>query len=76
MPLYEYEHMEEWALVHRHVAEEITLLCNQHHREKTNGLLPKERVREANANPFNLRNGVSKPYDLHFSGVNAEVVIG
>jgi len=76
MPLYEYEHMEEWALVHRHVAEEITLLCDQHHREKTNGLLPKEMVREANANPFNLRNGVSKPYNLHFSGIDAEVFIG
>lgn len=76
MPLYEYEHMEEWALVKRHVAEEITLLCDQHHREKTGGLLPKEIVREANSNPFNLREGVSKPYTLHFSGKCAEVVIG
>jgi hypothetical protein len=76
MPLYEYEHMEEWALVERHVAEEITLLCDQHHREKTGGLLPKEAVREANANPFNLQEGVSKPYTLHFSGKQAEVIIG
>lgn len=76
MPLYEYEHMEEWAQVQRHVAEELTLLCDQHHREKTGGLLPKEAVREANANPFNLREGVSKPYALHFSGKEAEVVVG
>ncbi|MGU5889575.1 hypothetical protein, partial [Aeromonas hydrophila] len=60
MPLYEYEHMEEWANVKRHVAEEITLLCDQHHREKTGGLLPKEVVRDANKNPFNLRKGVSQ----------------
>ncbi|WP_198036130.1 hypothetical protein [Salegentibacter sp. T436] len=41
LPLYEYEHMEEWAKVKRHDAEEITLLCDRHHREKTAGLLPK-----------------------------------
>ena len=76
LPLYEYEHMEEWAQVKRHVANEITLLCDRHHREKTGGLLPNDVVREADSNPFNLREGVSKPYDLHFSGKHAEVVIG
>ena len=76
MPLYEYEHMEEWAEVHRHVAAEITLLCDHHHREKTNGFLPKEAVRAANAAPYNLREGASKPYSLHFSGTEATVEIG
>ena len=76
MPLYEYEHMAEWAEVKRHVAEEITLLCDQHHREKTAGLLPKKDVEAANANPYNLRTGVSKPYNLHFSGKEACVEIG
>jgi len=76
MPLYEYEHMEEWAVAQRHVADEITLLCDQHHREKTAGLLPKDAVREANDKPYNLRDGVSKPYDLHFSGKQAEILIG
>lgn len=76
LPLYEYEHMEEWALVKRHVADEITLLCDQHHKEKTNGLLPKEVVRQANANPFNLQNGVSKPYNLHFFGDEMTVRLG
>lgn len=36
----------------------------------------KESVREANAGPYNLREGTSKPYSLHFSGKTAEVVIG
>lgn len=76
MPLYEYEHMEEWAVVKRHVASEITLLCDQHHREKTNGLLPKEIVRQADAEPFNHREGGSKPYNLYFAGDHAEVVVG
>lgn len=76
MPLYEYEHMEEWAEVKRHIADEITLLCDQHHREKTGGLLPKDSVREANKHPYNLREGVSKKYNLHFSGKEAKVEIG
>lgn len=76
IPLYEYEHMLEWAVVKRHVAEEITLLCDQHHREKTNGLLPAAAVKEANENPFNLRDGVSAPYTLHFSGSECATVIG
>jgi hypothetical protein len=76
MPLYEYEHMLEWAQVKRHVAEEITLLCDQHHREKTSGLLSVEMVKQADSNPFNFRAGVSKPYDLHYSGDACEVNIG
>ncbi|HIF9095419.1 TPA: hypothetical protein ACX6S8_001090 [Photobacterium damselae] len=76
LPLYEYEHMEEWAVVKRHVADEITLLCDQHHREKTGGLLPVEVVRAANKSPFNLKEGNSKPYNLHFAGTEATVEIG
>lgn len=76
LPLYEYEHMLGWAQTQRHVAEEITLLCDKHHREKTGGLLPIEQVKQANANPYNLRNGASKPYDLHYEGPECEVLIG
>jgi len=76
LPLYEYEHMEEWAIVKRHVAEEITLLCDRHHREKTGKLLPIEEVKSNNDNPFNLREGVTPPYSLHFRGDFAEIVIG
>lgn len=76
LPLYTYEHMEGWARVKRHVPEEITLLCDTHQHERTNGLLPIESVRQANANPINLQQGVSKPYALHFSGSSAEVELG
>lgn len=76
LPLYEYEHMEEWAVVKRHVADEITLLCDQHHREKTGGLLPVEVVKAANKAPFNLKDGNSKPYNLHFAGTEATIEIG
>lgn len=75
MPLYEYEHMYEWATVKRHVASEMTLLCNQHHREKTNGLLSKEYMFWANANPIN-KQGQSKPYLFHAQPANIGVQIG
>jgi hypothetical protein len=76
LPLYEYDHLLGWENVQRHVAEEITLLCDSHHRERTNGLLPLEQVTEADANPYNRQTGVSKPYDLHFAGDSCEVVVG
>ena len=83
LPLYEYEHLLGYAELARtrppedvHHAEEITLLCDRHHREKTSGLLPIDDVICANQDPFNLRAGVSKPYDLHYSGTDCEVVIG
>lgn len=75
-PICDYEHMEEWAKVKRHKAEEITLLCSKHHREKTSKLLPAFVVKEANKIPFNLREGVSSPYTLYYSGDYAEVNIG
>lgn len=76
LPLYAYEHMLGWTEVQEHVAEDITLLCDRHHREKTGGLLPTEEVERANADPYNLRVGSSKPYDLHYSGAGCEAVIG
>ena len=75
-PLCDYEHMEEWSKVKRHKVEELTLLCTQHHREKTSKLLPAYIVKEANKSPFNLRNGISTPYNLFYEGNNAEVNIG
>jgi hypothetical protein len=76
LPLYEYDHVVDWSTVRKHVAEDITLLCDTHHREKTNGLLPVEDIREANRNPYNLRVGVSKPYDLHYEGEECMATIG
>ncbi|MEX2621051.1 MAG: HNH endonuclease signature motif containing protein [Egibacteraceae bacterium] len=74
--MYEYDHIIDWAQTHQHVADEITLLCDQHHREKTNGLLPRSVVGDANAAPFNLRAGASAPYNLHYSGEQCESAVG
>ena len=76
LPLYEYDHLLGWANVRRHLADEITLLCDQHHREKGANLRPNEIIMEANRIPHNLKTGVSKPYNLHYSGSECEIVIG
>lgn len=75
-PLYEYDHIIDWSQTNTHNADEITLLCDKHHKEKTNKLLPVEDVKKANEKPFCLRSGVSKPYDLHYSGNQCKMVIG
>ena len=75
-PIYEYEHIKGWANVRRHRAEEITLLCDDHHREKTVGFLPNERVIEANENPFNVQHGVTAPHTLHYSGTDFSLKVG
>lgn len=76
LPLYEYEHMLEFAKIKRHVATEITLLCDRHHREKTGGLLPMDSVVAADRDPINVRTGTSAPYQLHYSGDSCVVAIG
>lgn len=76
LPIYDYEHMEEWSKVERHVADEITLLCPNHHRERTAGLLPIERVKAFNAAPRNRRTGESSAHPLHFFGTTVNVHIG
>jgi trigger factor len=68
--------MMGWAKVQRHVADEMTLLCDQHQRERTNGLLPISDVQAHNQNPVNRRSGSSAPYNLHYSGDYCEVDIG
>lgn len=76
VPIYDYEHMNEWALVKEHVAEDITLLCPQHHRERTSGRLPIEIVKEYNKNPYNSRKGQSSSMPLFYQGDSCEFLIG
>src|SRR5262245_53494220 len=74
LPFYHYDHMEDWSITQTHDPANVTLLCHKHHGEKTNGLLPLREVKKANDNPHNKRQGVSTPYDLHFTGRDCEIV--
>lgn len=76
IPIYHYDHIEDYADVLDHAADNLTLLCATHHDEKTHGLLPTSDVLRCNADPINVREGASAPYNLHFSGTDCEFVLG
>jgi hypothetical protein len=76
LPLYEYDHLVPWSEVKTHEADNLVLLCDRHHREKTSGLLPVAQIVEANDTPANLATGTSSPLDLHSGGHGCEALIG
>jgi hypothetical protein len=76
LPLVEYDHLVPWNEVQTHVADNLVLLCDRHHREKTVDLLPVEQVRAARAHPRNLQTGASTPYELNYGGLRCEADIG
>jgi len=76
LPIYEYHHIEDFSNSANHSADNLTLLCNQHHAEATKGLLTQQQVKAANENPRNISTGVTRPYGLHFQGENFEANIG
>ena len=76
LPLYEYHHIEDFAESNDHSADNLTLLCNQHHAEATKGLLTRPQIESANQNPCNVRTGITRPFGLHFQGSQFEANIG
>lgn len=75
LPLYEYHHIVPYAVSRNHDPDNITLLCDRHHKEATNGLLPSANITEANLRPLNKRRNISAPFGLYFKSP-VEVVIG
>src|ERR1044071_10283987 len=74
MPLYNYDHMTEWSEVHRHDAANLTLLCPNHHHEKTVGLRTLAQGQAANSKPFNRKHGHTSKHTLAFTGASCEVL--
>lgn len=75
-PIYDYDHMKGWAEVKEHVAEDITLLCPEHHREATAKRLPREIIIQANEKPFNIEKGKSAPHKMYYSGKECTFIMG
>jgi hypothetical protein len=71
LPLYEYDHLDGPTDVND--PGRITLLCDRHHKERTNGLLPTPDVEKANVQPHNVRLGASAPYALNYSGSQCSI---
>jgi hypothetical protein len=75
-PIYEYDHMYGYTPETADDPVGITLLCDNHHKEKTNKLLPLDKVLAANESPINIQNGVSDPFAVHYAGEQFTVNIG
>jgi hypothetical protein len=75
-PLYAYDHIVPYETVKEHTIDNLVLLCDSHHREKTNRLLTEAQVRDALTHPFNAAQGESSPYLLHYEGQIGFVRIG
>jgi hypothetical protein len=64
MPIFEYDHIVDFAEAPRHEAANLALLCPNHHRDKTAGRLSRETVAEARLRPFNLSRDITSTYGL------------
>lgn len=75
-PIYEYDHIREWAEHHEHTAEGITLLCPNHHTEVTSGRLPRAAVIAANRAPHNKTEAFSTRHPLYYNSSTLIVQMG
>ncbi len=67
-PLYEYDHIVPYEIAKQHAIENIVLLCNNHHAEKTKGLIKEAEVCDALSCPFNVVAGESSRFLLRYRG--------
>jgi hypothetical protein len=75
-PIYDYDHIDPYGAVREHEPENLTLLCPNHHREKTAGRLPTEMVRQRNATPCNKAQPYSAYHMLYFAGNTFQLRLG
>jgi hypothetical protein len=75
-PIYHYDHIIEYCICREHKAENLTLLCPEHHDEKTRGWLRVEDVQAANKKPFNRQSGRSAPFRLRYQDQKPVVALG
>lgn len=76
LPLYHYDHIEDYSITRAHDADNITLLCGYHHDQKTRGYLPTFTVREANRSPKNSRLSTTAPDRWYFSDGTVRIEVG
>jgi len=64
MPIFQYDHIDEFSEAREHKVENIALLCPNHHQEKTSRRLSKERVKNARNSPYNANRASTAKYGL------------
>ena len=76
MPIYEYDHIEEFHSVGEHHPDNMVLLCPNHHREKTSRRLSKAVIKDAQANPANRHQKWSTSHQVLQTGETATIIMG
>lgn len=76
LPVYHYDHIENFADVLEHVAENIALLCPTHHQDKTSKRLSAKAVKLARASPANSRSDKTSPHRWFFDGPDVVIEVG
>lgn len=76
-PIYHYDHFQEYSEVKEHSAENIILLCPNHHQDKTSGRLPKDVLKRFTENPYNYDRDKTSTYSrLFITGNETELLVG
>lgn len=75
-PVYQYEHIEEYSTVQEHEVSNITLLCPNHHQDKTSKRISKEIIKQKTDSPFNKSQSFSTPYKLFLGGKSVNLRVG
>jgi len=57
IPIIQYHHIVEWAQEEHHRAEDMMVLCPNHHDQATKGAMSKPEQRALKASPFNRKTG-------------------
>jgi trigger factor len=73
---FEYDHIEEFSKVGVHDSANLTLLCRNHHGDKTSRRLSREFILSANSNPFNLNEKMTSPWRQFFAGSSVKFIVG
>lgn len=75
MPIYHYDHIEQFAEVQEHKEENLVLLCPNHHQEKTSRRLSTDRILYLRDNPFNATRETAAGYKFE-PNRSLEVMLG
>jgi len=74
-PLFHYDHIIDYSIVKKHEAENLVLLCANHHFDKTSGRLTRDAVAEQAKRPFNKDKTFSPGYQI-VPGGSVNVTLG
>jgi trigger factor len=75
-PIYDYDHIAPFSEEQSHEIDNLTLLCPNHHREKSARRLPVDRVKEANSSPRNKMLPHTAYHKLYFGESSFRLRLG